>query len=395
MGRKKIRLKEYFADVETVKGHNGYFCSVGEALTVVILGTLCGLKNVCQIDQWSENEKVRSFLNRCFGIVRIPCYYWMLCLLKLIEPTSLNRCLTRWAQSLMPAGMEVKTLTFDGKTVRSTGKMNAYPSPLHIVSAHLAELGITIAGQKVDGKSNEIPAVRELIGLLDVTGCIIVADAMHCQKETAALIAEKNADYLLNAKDNQPALKENIEEYVQDDTLRKNMDTFRTREKNGGRIEVRIGFVTHDIDWFYGKDGWKNLSCIGAINRQFTCKGKTADERHYYISSRKLTAEELLKHARLEWSVESMITILRRKTYQTEALRFLRCNFFSTAFGGKRIVLYLFYQQKNTFSAEGHVLRASTRFRTYGSAQAGAPFLALRSPYELRGGQDGSRYRGS
>jgi len=216
----------------------------------------------------------------------------------------------KWAQSLMPAGKEVKTLTFDGKTVRSTGKMNAYPSPLHIVSAHLAELGITIAGQKVDGKSNEIPAVRELIGLLDVTGCIIVADAMHCQKETAALIAEKNADYLLNAKDNQPALKENIEEYVQDDTLRKNMDTFRTREKNGGRIEVRIGFVTHDIDWFYGKDEWKNLSCIGAINRQFTYKGKTTDEWHYYISSRKLTAEELLKHARLEWSVESMHWLL-------------------------------------------------------------------------------------
>ena len=227
MGREKLRIQEYFTEVETVKEHNGYFCSVGEALTVVILGTLCGLKNVCQISQWSENEKVRSFLTTHFGIARIPCYYWMLCLLKLIEPKSLNKCLMKWAQSLMPAGKEVKTLTFDGKTVRSTGKMNAYPSPLHIVSGHLAELGITIAGQKVDGKSNEIPAVRELIGLLDVTGCIIVADAMHCQKETAALIAEKNADYLLNAKDNQPALKENIEEYVQDDTLRKKHGHFQ------------------------------------------------------------------------------------------------------------------------------------------------------------------------
>jgi hypothetical protein len=56
------------------------------------------------------------------------------------------------------------TISFDGKTIRSTGKMEKYDSPLHIVSAHLAELGITLAGRKVDGKSNEIPAVRALLG---------------------------------------------------------------------------------------------------------------------------------------------------------------------------------------------------------------------------------------
>ena len=53
------RIKEYFSEVETAKEHNGYFCSVGEALTVVILGTLCGLKNVSQISQWSEEELLR------------------------------------------------------------------------------------------------------------------------------------------------------------------------------------------------------------------------------------------------------------------------------------------------------------------------------------------------
>ena len=41
------RIKEYFSGVETTKEHNGYFFSIGEALTVVILGTLCGLRNTC------------------------------------------------------------------------------------------------------------------------------------------------------------------------------------------------------------------------------------------------------------------------------------------------------------------------------------------------------------
>ncbi|MCL2381052.1 MAG: ISAs1 family transposase [Treponema sp.] len=68
--------------------------------------------------------------------------------------------------------------------------------------------------------------------------------------------------------------------------------------------------ITHDIDWFSGKNEWKNLSSIAAINRPLTYRGKTTDEWHYYISSRKLTAEELLRHARLEWSIESMHWLL-------------------------------------------------------------------------------------
>jgi len=161
----------------------------------------------------------------------------------------------------------------------------------------------------VDGKSNEIPAVRELISLLEIEGCVIVADAMHCQKETAEMIVGKKADYLLNAKDNQPTLKKDVEEYVGDEALRNAMDVFRTFEKNGGRLEARAGFVTHEVGWLAGS-GWKNLSCVGAIRRQFEYRGQASDEWHCYISSRKLTAEELLRHARLEWSVESMHGLL-------------------------------------------------------------------------------------
>ena len=82
--------------------------------------------------------------------------------LKLIVPASLNRCFINWVQSLVPEQLEKLTLSFDGKTIRSTGKMEKYISPMHIVSAHIAELGITFGQQTVYEKSNEIPAVREL-----------------------------------------------------------------------------------------------------------------------------------------------------------------------------------------------------------------------------------------
>ena len=307
---KTLGITKYFSNVKTTKEHIGYFFSVGEALTVVIPGSLCGLRNVSQISRWAENERVREFLNEHFGTKKVPCYYWLLCLLKVIEPKSLNSCMTNWAQSFLPGGIKGYTIAFDGKTIRSTGKMDKYEKPMHIVSAHIAELGITLASHKVDSRTNEIPAVRELLEMLDVSGCMIVADAMHCQKETVALIVDKDADYLMCAKDNQTSLKRDIEDYVQDKDLQESMDKARTYEQNSGRIELRRAFVCYDIDWLHYKSEWKNLTCIGAINRQTIYKGKTTNEWHYYISSRKLTAQELLYHARMEWSIESMHWLL-------------------------------------------------------------------------------------
>jgi predicted transposase YbfD/YdcC len=305
--KKTIKITEYFAEIETTEEHKGYYFSVGKALTIVILGTICGLRNVSQIHHWASNERVREFLSEHFSIKDIPCYYWLLCLLKLIRPESFNRCFIRWAQSFLSDKDQKLTLSFDGKTIRSTGKMDKYESPLHIVSAHVAELGITLGQQTVDGKSNEIPAMRELLGILDIKGCMVVADALNCQRDTAKAIVDGKADYLLNVKDNQPILKEEIEDYIRDEDVRKTMDTCTTEEKNSGRIEKRIAYATCDIDWLSDKkEDWVNLACIGAVNTQFTTKKGTSNEWHYYISSRKLSAKELLKHARLEWSVETM-----------------------------------------------------------------------------------------
>lgn len=303
-------LIEKFKDVETSEEHNGYYCSVGKALTIVILGSICGLRNVSQIHQWASNQRVSKFLKEQFGILTIPCYFWMLCLLKLIKPESLNQCFINWVGTILPNKPTGSTIAFDGKTVRSTGKIGKYVKPLHIVSAHLSNLGITLGQKTVDGKSNEIPAVQELLSILDISGCMVVADALNCQKKTAKMILAGGGDYLLNVKDNQETLKKDIEDYVQDAVLRENMDTITTLEKNSGRIERRVAYTSSDVDWLPNKNEWEGLASISAINRQFTIKNVTTNEWHYYISSRELTAEELLTHARFEWAIESMHWLL-------------------------------------------------------------------------------------
>jgi hypothetical protein len=84
------------------------------------------------------------------------------------------------------------------------------------------------------------------------------------------------------------------------------MNRSQTEDIKSGRKEIRTAFITNQTDWLYEKHKWKSLTCIGAINTQFTTKKGTTNEWRYYISSRNLSADELLKHAQLEWRVESM-----------------------------------------------------------------------------------------
>lgn len=306
----KLQIREYFAEVELTQAYEPYFCKVEDAITIVIVGTFCGFRNLKQIHQWAEHEKIKGLLAENFGISHVPCYYWLTHLLKILEPKSMSKCFTKWVLSLLPENMEGYTVSLDGKTVCSTDNMDCYENPLHIVSAQISELGLTFGQEAVEGKSNEIPAVQRLIKMLRLKGCVVVADALNCQKDTAAAIIGQEADYLLSVKDNQPNLKQDIADYVQDKQLRKTMEMATVREKNRERIEKRTAFITNDIAWLDHKDDWEHLRCIGAINTSFTTKSGTSNEWHYYISSKALTAQELLAHARAQWSVESMHWLL-------------------------------------------------------------------------------------
>ena len=306
-----LRIVESFNNVETTEEHNGYIYSVGRALAIVILGSLCGLRSVSQISQWSFDPKVREFLRVNFSIYSVPCYWWLLSLLKIVKPESLSHHFALWVSGILPENLKDLTLCFDGKSIRSTGKMSEYDKPLHILTAYVAELGMSVNQKTVGKKKNEIPAMQELLRLIDINGCMVVADALHCQTKTAEAIVNGGGDYLLSVKGNQETLMQDIDDYVQDSELRADMDTAQTCEKNGGRIEVRTAYTTGDIDWFEDKDKWTGLVCMGAINAQFTnSAGVQTNEWRYFISSRNLSAKDLLKYARNEWRIESLHWLL-------------------------------------------------------------------------------------
>lgn len=236
---KGIIIGKYFAKVKLTKKYEPYFCSIGAAITIVIVGTFCGFRNLQQIHQWAAHERIRPILRQFFDIVNVPSYFWLTKLMKIIEPKSMNECFINWVLSLLPTDMSGKTVSLDGKTICSTSNMECYENPLHIVSAQIAELGLTFGQEAVEGKSNEIPAAQRLIKMLKLKGCVVTADALNCQKDTATAIIEQGADYLLSVKDNQPTLKTDIEDFIQDADLQKTMQTASTHEKSRDRIETR------------------------------------------------------------------------------------------------------------------------------------------------------------
>lgn len=84
-----------------------------------------------------------------------------------------------------------------------------------ILSAVTVPSQFYLGSALVDTKTNEIPVARQLFGQLDLAGRTLALDALHTQDQTAReLVLDHGAHYLLTVKDNQPTLRQNIQQKV-------------------------------------------------------------------------------------------------------------------------------------------------------------------------------------
>ena len=107
-----------------------------------------------------------------------------------------------WTRTATVAGRRL--IAIDGKTVR--GARSKTESAPHLVAALDQRIGAVLGQVAVAAKSNEIPAVRRLLGLFHLAGAVISVDAMHTQTDTADLIVAGQADYVFTVKGNRPTL---------------------------------------------------------------------------------------------------------------------------------------------------------------------------------------------
>lgn len=276
-----------------------------DILTIALCTMLCGGESFYDMEQFGQVrlDWLKTFLRLRNGAPTHDTYNRVF---QALDPEKFGDCLVRWTQSVRAVlGGEVVAL--DGKAVRRA--LNRGEDPRVIVSAWATESGLLLGQRKVKNKSNEITAVPDLLRALELAGCIVTADALHCQKDIAKEIIEADADYVLALKGNQGTAFAEVKSFLDDAVARNEVHLVFTEMvgKEHGRHEVRRYWQTEKLDWFADRPEWEGLKSVGVVEARRTVQGKESVERRYYLSSLKADATKFARAVRGHWGVENSL----------------------------------------------------------------------------------------
>jgi predicted transposase YbfD/YdcC len=229
-------------------------------------------------------------------------------LFRLLDPVAFEACFGRFAAAFAARIDEV--VAVDGKTARRSFDRRCGIAPLHLISAWGCEQRLVLGRRRVDGHSNEIEALPELLGMLALEGRIVTADAMHCQRDTAQAILDRDADYVLALKANQPALLEDVR-LLLDDPAAPPDDVAETVDGDHGRIEIRRAEIVHDVAWLAEAHDWPGLAAVGKLTASREVDGKATTTTRHYLLSRPLPAARFAKLVRTHWHIENRLHWVR------------------------------------------------------------------------------------
>ena len=301
----------YFGIIEDERDEYTTKHKLIDILKLVMISVLCGMDELDKMIDYGKSKK--EFLEKEFGIKSIPSKSTLTRIFVMIDPKWLSLSIVGIVQSLIKE--KHTQIMLDGKAIKSTDAIKSIEKMMNIVTAY-TNTGISLLQKTVDNKTNEIPAVKELIDMLDVKGMIITADAMHCQKETAEKIVNNGGDYVLQLKANQKSFYEDVyamfdDKYMDETDKNCEYEIYKTEEKSHGRIERRTCYVLNEIAFFTDYlANWKGLKKIFAVVREVEKDNKVTKEISCYLSSKNTTAENLLSYTRKHWEIESMHHIL-------------------------------------------------------------------------------------
>lgn len=158
----------------------------------------------------------------------------------------------------------------------------------------------------MEGKTNEIRAISELLDCLNIKGTIITTDAIGTQTAIVKKIRQKQADYVLALKANQGNLLEDVSLYFSEDEFLKKCAYKKTVEKARGKTEKREYWQTDDISCLSQKKEWAGLKTILLTRNTVIGKGgEESREERNFISSLPEGVGEAARAVRGHWMAES------------------------------------------------------------------------------------------
>lgn len=322
-------LVEHLQHITDQRSRRGIRYSLSFLMSVIVLAKLCGQNKPTAIAEWAKL--------RCKELVNaFKCERETVPSLNTIRRTLAGTVTARELQIAFNrflhqeyGGQQSILVTLDGKTLRGTipkGKTTG----VHLLAAYLPEEGIVLMQVAVDAKENEVSAAPRVLMSLDLRGRVVCGDAMFTQRDLSVQVLYQGGDYIWFVKDNQPRLKEDVEQFFVPPRKAPGwhvpelvQDEAQTTEKGHGRIEQRTLTAVVDETKFVD---WPGLQQVFKLERKVTqsTTGIISTEEVYGITSlspERATARQLLDWTRSYWGIENGLHYRRDVTLNEDATR--------------------------------------------------------------------------
>jgi len=298
-------------------------------LEEILLGALCaissGANSWVMVETWCKFklEWLRGHLPYANGV---PSHDTFSRVFNLLEPSQFEACFIAWMQQLCPS-LKDQQICIDGKTVRGSQDGPDVP-PIHLVSAWAHAAGLVLGQIKTDVKSSEVTAIPELLDKLNVQGALVTLDAVSCHRGIVRKIVQRQADYVVAVKGNQPSLEAAVQSMFGGKPAGAQGLQHTQRNKGHGRKETRCCTVVHELSAITeALQGWTNVRSVVRVQstRELPATrhkpASTSAEVRYYISSLQLDAQEFSERIRAHWGIENSCHWVMDMTFSEDASR--------------------------------------------------------------------------
>jgi predicted transposase YbfD/YdcC len=301
-------LLDLLAQVPDPRKRRGRRHALAGLLAVGIAAVIAGSRSFAAIGQWAADAgaDVLAGLGAARGAAEESTFRRAFAL---VSPDVLDRVLGAWLHTRAVQAGGRLVIAIDGKTVRGAKDKNG-KAP-HLVAALARGLGAVLGQVAVDAKSNEIPAVRELLkAFASVAGAVVTIDAMHTQGDTAQVILGRGADYVMTVKGNMPTLYRQLKKLPW-----ARIPAVSSVSTGHGRRARRTIKAALAPAWI----GFAGAAQVAQLRRTVTTNGKKTIEVVYLITSdRDADPAALAAWVRSHWEIENRLHWVRDVTYQED-----------------------------------------------------------------------------
>jgi len=323
-------LYTYFERVSDTRDPKGKLYPLVLLLVLMTLAKMGGEDKPSGIADWVTNRIEQLIEMKILSRQRAPSHMTYRRLLQnTVQPEEFDRLINEYQQSCLEDGEEI-VFSMDGKTLKGTiprGELRG----THLLSIYVPEQGLVLVQAEVDRKENEIVVAPKILKQVNLSGVIVIGDAMHTQRETSAQIVEAGGDYVWTVKGNQPRTEWAIEKLFVHEVcnlkkgapLSKHCKMVSQVHKGHGRLEKRTILVSTELNDYLD---WPYLAQVFRLEREVWHSKYPGRSRQIVYGLTSLTPEEappkkLLALTRRYWGIENGLHYRRDVTLHEDATR--------------------------------------------------------------------------